>query len=52
LRVPAVGTQAKFIGGLARLVKEAVAVDGVTPAGGVRNCPASCGQCELDRRVA
>lgn len=52
VRVPAVGTQAKFIGGLAKLVKEALSVDGVLPAGGQRTCPAACGQCELDRRVA
>jgi ferrochelatase len=52
VRVPAVGTEANFIGGLAKLVKEALTVDGVLPAGGRRQCPASCGQCELDRRVA
>ncbi len=52
VRVPAVGTQAKFIGGLARLVGEALGVDGVLPAGGARICPAACGQCELDRRAA
>jgi protoporphyrin/coproporphyrin ferrochelatase len=52
LRVPAVGTQAKFIAGLARLVNEALAFDGVSPAGGMRVCPVACGQCELDRRVA
>ena len=51
-RVPAVGTQAKFVAGLAGLVRAALGVDGVLPAGGVRNCPATCGQCELDRRVA
>jgi ferrochelatase len=52
MRAPAVGTQPNFIGGLAALVKEALTVDGVLPAGGRRQCPASCGQCELDRRVA
>ncbi|MBI1210287.1 MAG: ferrochelatase [Alphaproteobacteria bacterium] len=52
LRVPAVGTQANFIGGLAQLVKDALTVDGVLPAGGQRICPATCKQCELDRRAA
>ena len=52
VRVPAVGTQANFIGGLATLVKEALAGDGVLPAGGRRTCPVTCSQCELDRRGA
>jgi protoporphyrin/coproporphyrin ferrochelatase len=52
VRVPAVGTHAEFIGGLARLVREAAAIDGVIPGGGVRNCPATCRQCELERRAA
>lgn len=52
VRVPAVGTQGKFIAGLAKLVKEALAVDGVLPGGGKRTCPVKCGQCELDRRAA
>lgn len=52
VRVPAVGTQAAFIAGLARLASGACGIDGVWPGGGTRHCPASCKQCELERRAA
>ncbi len=52
LRVPAVGTQADFITGLARLVNEALETIGVRPGGGGRSCPASCRQCALEEIAA
>ena len=51
-RVAAVGTQARFIAGLARLTNAALGIDGVLPDGGARLCPAACRQCALERRVA
>jgi len=52
IRVPTVGTHEDFIQGLASLVKEAAARDGVNPAAGVRSCPSSCSQCPLERKHA
>ena len=48
LRVPAVGTQADFIAGLARLAMDVLGTDGTRPGSGVRLCPASCRQCALE----
>ncbi len=47
-RVPAVGTQADFIAGLARLATDVLGTDGIRPGSGVRSCPASCRQCALE----
>jgi protoporphyrin/coproporphyrin ferrochelatase len=52
IRVPAVGTHPNFIEGLAKLVREAASGEGTKPAGGTRVCPAKCGQCALERKVA
>ncbi|MCW5729589.1 MAG: ferrochelatase [Alphaproteobacteria bacterium] len=47
-RVPALGTTAPFIAGLARLVREALARDtGIAADGGRRLCPASCRRCAM-----
>ncbi|MEQ1866772.1 MAG: ferrochelatase [Alphaproteobacteria bacterium] len=51
-RVPSVGTHPSFIGGLAKMVQEAAARDGVKPGGGARVCPAPCRQCPLERKAA
>jgi len=50
VRVPAVGTHPRFIEGLADLVKEAAARDGIKPGGGVKPCPSVCKECPLERR--
>lgn len=52
VRVPTVGTHPAFIEGLAKLVREAAGREGTQPAGGVRTCPAKCGECALQRKVA
>ncbi|MCW5751779.1 MAG: ferrochelatase [Alphaproteobacteria bacterium] len=47
-RVPALGTAAPFIAGLARLVREALARDtAIGGDGGQRLCPASCRRCAM-----
>jgi ferrochelatase len=49
-RVPTVGTHPKFIGGLARLVRDALKRPAVmAPDGGARLCPAASGRCALGR---
>jgi ferrochelatase len=52
VRVPTVGTHPNFIEGLAKLVREAAGREGTKPAGGTRICPAKCGECALERKVA
>lgn len=52
MRPPTVGTHPDFIEGLAKLVREAAGREGTKPAGGARLCPAKCGQCALERKVA
>lgn len=52
IRVPAVGTHARFIEGLADIVKQAVSRDGIIPGGGTRACPSQCRQCPLERKAA
>jgi ferrochelatase len=52
VRAASVGTHPSFIEGLAKLVREAAGRDGTKPGGGTRVCPAKCGQCALERKIA
>lgn len=52
IRAPAVGTHPSFVEGLAKMVREAAGREGTKPAGGTRVCPAKCGQCALERKIA
>ncbi|HUN53286.1 MAG TPA: ferrochelatase [Candidatus Sulfotelmatobacter sp.] len=47
VRVPAVGTEAGFIAGLARLVQQALERPGIGSGSGGRLCPAACARCAL-----
>ena len=52
-RVPTVGTHPKFIGGLARLVRDALKrPTAMAPDGGTRLCPAEFGRCALEKTSA
>lgn len=48
LRAPTVDARVPFIGGLADLVEEALAREGLAAAGGRRICPESCGLCAME----
>jgi ferrochelatase len=52
LRAPAVGTHPDFIAGLAKLVRDALVHPGTRSGTGTRQCPAKCGECAMERRVA
>lgn len=53
LRVPALGIEPSFIGGLARLVKTALTrAGGIESGSGGRICPRACGRCPVEAEVA
>ena len=52
IRVPAVGTHAQFIEGLANLVRDAVTRQGTNPDGGTRLCPQTCKECPIVGKAA
>jgi len=52
LRVPTVGTHPDFIAGLAKLVRGSLEHPGTRSGSGIRLCPAKCGECAMERKVA